>query len=329
MKTKILLGSLLFTMGLCASCDELTPEAVEFDVVANNTTVKVGEPVEFNFVGNPNFITLYSGEEGHMYKNRNRVEIAAEDIESTSLSFTVNAKYGMQENALRVYLANEFPGLSMDRLADSTLVADHSWNDITEACKIADAGVTVVSDFDLSDYQGGLVLAFQYFGTTESSPQKTIIIDNLTIQNTLKNGKVTKINGNDLNFNVFDVVPSNTEADPYLKVVSGATIKGTWSLANLVSNNKIVMQGGKSGIPTWANNDDWLITNNIKLNSCSPDRGQVIKDISRRVPNYTHKFQRPGVYTVTFLAGNASVKGEKKIIKQIKITVEQNQEVVS
>ena len=74
-----------------ASCDkELKEEtAMEVGVVTDSNvsfdgktvTVKKGNPVTFSFDGDPDFISFFSGEIGHEYKHRNRIEMQPEDVE--------------------------------------------------------------------------------------------------------------------------------------------------------------------------------------------------------------------------------------------------------
>ena len=60
------------------SCNKSLERNVEFDINiksneqvqydGNIVTVKKGTPIEFLITGNPNFMTFFSGEEGHQYK---------------------------------------------------------------------------------------------------------------------------------------------------------------------------------------------------------------------------------------------------------------------
>lgn len=307
---------------LHSACNKMELEDVDFSVVPDKTVVVVGEPVVFQIDGNPNFITFFSGEDGHKYVNRNRVELDPSEIEKSALSFTVDSKYGTQKEALKVYLSKDFPGLTQrDTVGDRNLIQTHPWNDITVDCKIADGKVTKVVDFDLKEYQGGLVLAFQFKGDTQSTPQRTIILTDLLISNQLRNGSVVETKGDGMNFSCFDIQPSNAENNCYKKVVSGSLVQGTWSLIELAKLNKIQMQGGTTAHATWANNDDWLISEKIKLNSCTPDTGESIKDINRSLTSYSYSFAAPGTYTVSFLAGNANVDGSKIVLKEVTIEV--------
>ena len=57
-----------------ASCEhEEIYEPLEFSVqLAPTNTYRTGDPVVFNFSGNADFITVWTGDTGHEYKHRNR-----------------------------------------------------------------------------------------------------------------------------------------------------------------------------------------------------------------------------------------------------------------
>ena len=321
MKKNIWIGGMALCL-LLNACDEITPDDVQFSVVPDKVSVKAGEPVVFTFDGNPNYITFFSGEDGHKYANRNRVELDPSDITSSTLSFTAESKYGTQTNAFQVYLSKDFPGLNQrDTVADRKLIQTHAWTDITEECGLKDGKKVDVKDFNISDYRSGMTLAFRFQGNTQTTPQRTIIVTNLLVRNELKNGSVTEVKGSDMNFSCFDITPSNAENNCYKKVTSGSVIQGTWSLIKLNSGNELQIQGGSNTSATWANNDDWLIADGIKLNACTPDTGENIKDINRRVTEYTYVFATPGTYTVSFLAGNSTVDGNKSALREMVIEV--------
>ena len=66
MKTNIYIWACATLIAL-GSCNEMEPEEPNFSVEPSQTEVAVGEPISFFFDGNPNFITFFSGEEGHQY----------------------------------------------------------------------------------------------------------------------------------------------------------------------------------------------------------------------------------------------------------------------
>lgn len=64
---------------LLSACNKKEVAAPGFGVTTekNVTTFKAGDEVNFLFSGNPDYITFYSGEAGHMYEFRDRVTATA------------------------------------------------------------------------------------------------------------------------------------------------------------------------------------------------------------------------------------------------------------
>ena len=99
MKTSKLYILLLSTLAFASCTKEMTEglDEVNVSVVTSETvtaegsiiTVKKGTPVEFSFAGEPDFITFYSGELGHQYIYRQRVENEESDIVSSKLKFNI------------------------------------------------------------------------------------------------------------------------------------------------------------------------------------------------------------------------------------------------
>ena len=93
-----------------ASCDkELKEEtAMEVGVVTDSNvsfdgktvTVKKGSPVTFSFDGDPDFISFFSGEIGHEYKHRDRIEMQPEDVERCEINFSILYDYGDRKSVV-------------------------------------------------------------------------------------------------------------------------------------------------------------------------------------------------------------------------------------
>ena len=96
-----------------ASCEhEEIYEPLEFSVqLAPTNTYRTGDPVVFNFSGNADFITVWTGDTGHEYKHRNRTKVDIADIESCELEIEISQQYGTLNN-LVLFAGNKFAGLN-------------------------------------------------------------------------------------------------------------------------------------------------------------------------------------------------------------------------
>lgn len=222
----LLLPALAFascTKELAEGLDEVNVSVVTSgNVTAEGSiiTVKKGTPVEFSFAGAPDFITFYSGEIGHQYVYRQRVETEESDIVSSKLKFNIYQEGTSREgdrytNCIDVYYAYDdpdngvagFPGLSKsDFDADSTLVDDFTgWKLIRPKSDYDNLGTNVTEalacELDVKNYIGkNLVIAIAYNGDKRPNPKENgaeattqlkYYFDSMNIENTLRNNNVT------------------------------------------------------------------------------------------------------------------------------------------
>ena len=125
-----------------ASCEhEEIYEPLEFSVqLASTNTYRTGDPVVFNFSGNADFITVWTGDTGHEYKHRNRTKVDIADIESCELEIEISQQYGTLNN-LDLFAGNKFAGLNgSDAATDRPVVEAIAANDC------ADYVLTLFSD---------------------------------------------------------------------------------------------------------------------------------------------------------------------------------------
>lgn len=206
--------------------DEVNVSVVTSEnVTANGSiiTVKKGTPVEFSIAGEPDYVTFFSGEIGHQYIYRQRVETLVSDIVSSKLKFNMykegsyyitEAKYN---NTMNVYYAYSdpdngvegFPGLSKtDFKSDSTLVADFAWKEMFPRTAFDNLAGNVVEasqrpfEMDVKNYIGkNLVIAIAYNGDEKENPKNTggeqvnqpkYYFDSMIIENALRNDTVTQ-----------------------------------------------------------------------------------------------------------------------------------------
>jgi len=235
MKTSKLYILLLSTLAFASCTKEMTEglDEVNVSVVTSETvtaegsiiTVKKGTPVEFSFAGEPDFITFYSGELGHQYIYRQRVENEESDIVSSKLKFNIyqeGTSYaestGRYTNCIDVFYAfsdpengvEGFPGLSKDNFdADSTLVVDFwkagKWKEICPKAEYDNLGTNITvaksCEWDVKDFVGkNLVIAIAYNKEGRPNPsvngknattQLKYYFDSMNIENLLRNNNVT------------------------------------------------------------------------------------------------------------------------------------------
>lgn len=323
------------------SCNDLdVDDSVDFNVsLASDNTYEAGDPVVFNFDGNPDYITWWSGEEGHKYANRERTELPLEEIESVTLSFEAQARYGKVTNTLSLFVG-DFPGLSKDVATDDSRVADFE----SDATLLSGNGELLESkfsnrmatSFDLTPYSTSeMTLAFHYKADFDgTSALKRWDFYSVAITTIYKNGNTTTLNLSDLGLQTFDRNPNTNpkhaqQGDPYFDNSSGSSsCTGVWDLrSSLTRVNSFMYLGGGTNETDYTNNaDDWLFTKSLKFNTCDPDENSgVLKNINVRLPSYSYVYTQPGTYTVTFIAGNQNVYGSARTIKEVTFTIKEKE----
>lgn len=298
MKLHYIFLSFLIISSLLFSCKKEGVKSPEFDVKTDKGTYKVGEQVVFNFSGNPNFISFYSGEVGNNYANRARTRENGKAI----MQFTSTQAGGSQVGNLKIMISNDFSGVY-----DAPSIAKATWTDITNRAILSPGGTagnnTPSGNVDLSDYAA--LNKPVYIGFYDFAPQNTLqprgwTIGGLTINNTLTDKTI------------FAVVPNFLAAGFVAVDLQNPTYK--WTITS-------TQMQVPSIIPGQATNEDWSISTAIDLNTVNPDYSIPIKGIDTRVANYSYVFKAAGTYTVTFLASNINVDDEKDIVKTLVLTI--------
>lgn len=100
-----------------ASCDKSLEQGLEganVSVEVNDNvvsdgqiiTVSKGTPIKFNINGDPDYVTFFSGESGHKYAYRQRTLIDMDQIESSEMTFSVEAQYGNPAGIFHLYYSD-------------------------------------------------------------------------------------------------------------------------------------------------------------------------------------------------------------------------------
>jgi len=289
---------------------------VDFSVDLSSTnSYEAGQPVTFNIMGNPNYITFYSGEYGADYTFKNVTSFNEPNMKAF-LRFTSKVESAAANNTLSVLMNDGFNGLVANNYkTDSTSIVDAQWNDLTTLAALPTSqNQEKDTEIDITNYLNKqTTIAFKYATIPQATVQQPKwTISNFRIVLQLANG-YEKESQDSLRrgFLPFDF---NNKTAPY---TIGA-VAGRW---NIISNQKsFVMTNTAAGL-TQTSNLDYVISRPMLLNQVSPDMGIAIKSVKDRINSYSYIFAQPGTYQVTFVAKNATSKSEKEIVKHLTVNI--------
>ena len=290
-----LLSILLF------SCTKMKVDTPDFTVVADSTTINVGDTAKFSFTGNAENIVFYSGEPGFNYLYRNRTTGNGQP----QLNFTSHQQNTGETNTLSLLVSTDFKGT-----VDSTSIVNATWTDITSRATLSTgADKTPSGAIDLSDFKAAnkpVYLAFRYQGYNHATlKQPTWFIRTFNVLNILPDGKIS----------------TNATID---KVGWAAySMKNPTVAWSITATSGVISINGTAANSTKDDNEDWAITRGFNLNEVTPDPGLSLRSLSTvAITNYNYIYTKPGTYTATFVAFNNSVDDQKTVVREVTITVQ-------
>lgn len=189
MRTKYILSTaLLLACMACSKKNDVKP--VTFDVTStkNGTTTtsfSTQDTVQFNFTGNPDMITYFSGETGKRYEFKDRTNATG----IPQLQFNTIRATGAQTNSLSLLVSTDFKGivantiygiLTRDTATTNANIASATWTDITSRATLSTGATAAVSSgvVDLSDFltqAKPVYIAFKYNATAGTIQNKWTI----------------------------------------------------------------------------------------------------------------------------------------------------------
>ena len=317
MKSNTLLyGMMLLAATTFTSCDNNSIEELDFNVSIENgtTTVKAGEPVTFLFSGDPDYLIFYSGEFGKKYANRNRYHA---DIQDLTLTYDLELKYARKDyrNGLRVLISEDFSGVY-----DEENVNAATWTDLDGQLKVPvitstyegyQSGAVTDVTIDMSAYEDKpfyIALEYNMSPLTDQEladgqvhpdayfyPELSYTLDGKTMEKTSPK--------TDFNFGFVDIVRNTNSTD-------NPTVTNC-------DDTRVSINGrrGRNGTHIWA------ISQKIDASKVSADEGESIKSLSAALPSYEYIYTEPGEYTATFVARNANAWNMAEAVREITITV--------
>lgn len=297
-----------------------TNENVSFD--GQIITVKKGTPVEFNLSGDPDFLTFFSGEAGSKYEYRKRETIDPSLIKSSRLDFSMWFEWGKPATMIEkhIYISDEFTGLFKNNYeADSLLVEqfekDGKWKELvaqdaypTTPVKTADLATPYT--FDMAEYMGKrIAIAICYRGISNAEAQSKMYIEKMHITNVMNTGQEAEFSASSFGFtpinmkNKWNLKDQKVmEKDREYGTVTN-NVSGIWNLTGIGAGSFFIHSTNEKDPLKYS----WLVSDLITVNSCSPDKGTKIKDMTQRLDKYTYTYKEIGIYNVTFLATNANI----------------------
>lgn len=301
---------LAFLSILSSACKkELVVDSPKLEIDPSEVNVKANSKITFSLKGNPDIISFYSGEFGASYEFVQESRKLSTDI---SLKFDSQILDGTQENQFAVMISSDFNGTY-----DLANIKTATWTDVTSRFRMATPGdnrVLVSSGEakinDLIVNNKPIYIGLRYL--TKSQPLfgqfNLWRVQNLLLQST------DQLNG---------TVAVMTQANGAWKSIQSSNYDA--NRGSILTNN-ITFQGNS---PTGPNKDQdteaWAISKIIPVSTLTdlgPDKALPIKSLSDpALKSYTYTYTKPGKYTAAFVAINGGLKENKKLMKQVNITV--------
>lgn len=294
---------------------------VSFD--GQTITVKKGSPIEFQFSGDPDFLTFFSGEDGRKYEYRERITIDENEVESSTLNFTVTPQYGRPANILSMYIADDFPGLDKSNFeADSVLVETQAWQELVPQADFPQTVRAQSYEVDMKPYLGKRVaIAICYRGQDITATQSRFTFNNMEIVNKMASGQQTSLAAGSFGFTPINMLHKHRLSDQAGMTANRAygtvtnNTSGIWNFRDM--NAFFIHSSGANSSLKYS----WIVSNLLVVNSCTPDAGTNIKNMTQRLDTYSYTYGEPGTYTLTFVGSNGNYKQQTIVVRQFTVNV--------
>ncbi len=269
----------------------------DFMAFTDKHVYRVGDTVSFRFTGGSDNIVFWSGKEGNNYDNRSRTEVEGNTL---ALNFKSFSQFGeVDKSIIRLLVSNDFSGVY-----DSASIRAATWINITDrATWSSGADQTPSGELVLDEFVKGnksLVFAFQY---------KTTVVKPITLQNRWV-------------IRSFDLNSRNPAGQETSLLTMGTAGWARFNFAGDSTNWEIFAPQIISMRNLTELDDDWILTRQVRPNAVAPDRGEAIKNISGKMPDFKAAYDEPGIYKVVFEATNASLKESKKVLRELTLIIE-------
>lgn len=288
---------LLIIVIIFISCAKEKVTTPSLEVTTSSLTYKAGDTVTFNFTGNPDNITFYSGEPGHNYEFRDRTT-AENDLQ---INFKTWVQFGLIYKNLQLLVSNNYSGV-----ADTTNVRAATWTDISDRAVFSTgqdntpSGTISLKEFaDPKNTAARIYVAFKYTDYKKTLGQNRWVVRTFEANNISADGVVS---------------PVAVLSSAGWKAFDFKNPASVWSVTTV----QLLMFGGNKDAD---DNEDWVITKGFDPFYIKPDAGVALKNISTVLPSYKYTYTKPGTYKVVFDVSAVRYNGEKRTTKELTLTI--------
>lgn len=311
------LSKILISVVLLAACSkQLSKSDDSFSVTATQTMIDAGDTVRFNFSGDPDMISFYSGEVAKRFEYRGRDTANGTPI----LRFRTLRANGSQPNSLTVFVSSDFQGVAVGDTATTIgRIGTANWTDITDRATLSTGTLVASGDISLSDFAAAakpVYIGFRYTAVA-GSVQNKWTIDSFSVKNVLNDGTSYVI----ANHNAGNVAYLSYGIQTYSPGFVNYRVQNIYNW--IINTASLVITGADSA--PWATGaaEGWAIIGPINLKKVTPDKGTPIKTVSQNMAdlNFSHQYTTRGTYQATFYGGRVSIDENEQQAKTITITV--------
>ena len=310
-RASVYIGSLFWGLIGGTACDpqmELSGDVEDFTVTLLTPKIKAGEQAVFEFTGDPDIISVFTGEVYSEYSCREHRILESGDY---NLSFSTATKYGVQENHFSILISSDFNG----NYSDISHVKAATWTDITDRFTIAtgntngtyvNSGTLKMNEFMEESKPVYIGLRYVNQATAIAGACRTWYVRDfqLSTETNLFGEQVIA----DMSSAGFSLVDAG---------IGGACRSTILSVITLL---------GPAGTSSQEASENWMITKPLVRQSqidLGPDRPTPLKGMTeQRLSEYKYIYKEPGKYRVTFVATNANADRSQTVVREVEIEVE-------
>jgi hypothetical protein len=345
MKSRIY--SLLLGALLLASCDKFEEsQAPDFEVTTQQASYKVGQPVNFQFQGQADMISFYSGQALNDYAFKEGRVIDATGAGAT-LSFSTSLQgTGTQKNTFKVLASTDFNG----KYDDLASVKAATWTDITSRFTLSPGTSTAFTASGQQDISDLLVpgkpiyIAFQYHNKPQQANglARQWMVQTFAVKSskTLEDKALTLADQMNAGFVLVDQYKDQAPARSLVtstRITLYANIYKDPASPLYDPNNPIYHQDSAEYDPNAVyvpydpaspyndpESENWAISKPIYTQTIDlgPDRAVAVKGMETQPDSYVFTYDTPGTYKAYFVAANANIAGSRQVVRSVDITID-------